>query len=167
MARFANVNGVRGSDTFGAEDHFERKNKGGRGSIGLLGLSNDDGGMALLRVPGVIDLKAWNSVAINPLLEELLEVEPGSALERMTQVGGFNTLAGVFEKIAFDSAPKIRFTQLHSEHVQDPCALDVDLAAVEGVYVLYIIKIAPDHGQTSFGRIGMREGSGVAIHVPC
>ena len=86
----------------------------------------------LLR-PGVVrrsDGKARRSRAVDPLVEELIQVRAGGLLERLHQIFGDHVSEPILFQVVFQAAEKRFVAQLLSQHLQDQAGLVVDIARV-------------------------------------
>src|SRR5262249_59852633 len=95
-----------------------------------------------------------------PRLEELLQAPPRGLFQGPPQVARLDALPAVVVEVLRHGPPEHRFSQLVPQHLQDPGALVVDLAAVEAKDFFRVREVAVDHrlARLPRGRAGASPG---------
>src|SRR5439155_16905115 len=136
-----------------AKVKVERDGEGGRSFVDLLRLAYRDRGTFAGKVPSVAHLQMRHVPAVLPLLEELLQVSARRLLQRPAEIARLDAFPLVVAQVLRHAAPEYLLAQLVAQHVQDPGALVVNLAAGEPIDLLCILKTEVDHRFAGFARI--------------
>ena len=92
---------------------------------------------------GVVDvgeIKFWSAGAVDPLVEEAIDVDVRGFFDGFDQVGSDDVFAAIDFEIVLEAAPEGVVAELVAKHVEHPAAFAIGVA----VEFLGLVEIAAD-----------------------
>ena len=156
FSRFGDVSCVELRARRGGDFYVDWRGEDADIALNFLRLFDSESDLVFFGVVGVGEVESWCAGAVDPLLEEAVDIGVRGFFDGFDEVGRDHVFAAIDLEVVLKTAPEGIVTELMAEHVENPAAFAV------GVVVEFfgLIEIAAEDG------LFVEAGSGepVAFH---